>query len=1047
MRQHRGHASLVCSGKCTVTSREFQLKPFTRYFSLLLLSSASVLSAQSTSNLTGTVTDASGAVVPNATVVIRETATGAERHTVSDSAGSFTAPSLHPGDYSVVVTAPGFSRFTVQKLTLEVNANATVNALLAVASAGETVQVESAQAQIEAQTFTVGQVIDRETVQQIPLNGRHFLDLTNLTPGTVVPPNNGSLTAPSRGLGANSFTTAGNREDTNNFQINGINLNDMTQSQITFQPSINTTSEFKIINSTFSAEFGRSSGSIVNVSTRSGTNRFHGEAFDYLRNNYFDGRNFFNRKPTRQNQLNRHNFGGAFSGPIFKDKTFFFLSYEGLRQKQAILLTSNVPTQAQRNLFAASPAGPAWAKIVDFLPLGTETTVKGVTTAVAAGSSPGPVKTDQFSGDLFHNITKADTLHLYYAWQQDARTEPNLQSNTIAGFGDHRTAHRQIGTLNEVHVFSPSVVNEARVGFNRIAISFNPNALALASDYGISNGVNRPIGIPQITVTDLNLNFGGPSGFPQGRFVTTGVFSDTLNYLVGKHSVKVGGEFRRFEGNNFSQTPGTINFSTTNSFIAGLANTFSANASNVVSRIFDNAAAGFVQDSWKITPRLVAELGFRFEWNGTFTEGGHRFVNFLPASDTLQQVNQPYNQNFNYDPRVGFTYDLTGKSKTVVRGGFGILADQPNEGVVAGLAGNPPNSTPVSLTGGNLDVRTLYTRAAVSGLAPSATNPNLRNAYTESYNLNLQQDLGFGTVLQVGYIGSGGRHLRVPLNLNQFNHPTATTSVRPYPTLSTTSLIRPGAALGNINQVSYASMSNYNALWVTARKTLHGGLELNTSYTLSKSLDLNSLSGSGVQDNTNPAGDYGRSDFDARHHFVFSGIWTLPFHGNRFKEGWLLANITQVQSGNPLNVVTSNTTFTGSGNIRPTVLGKFSTGRGALLPSGNVPFINATVCATPTTGCSFYTQPFGFGNLGRNTLNGPDFSDTDLSLQKTTRLTESVSLVLRLDSFDLLNHPNFANPNLTASTSGTFGQITATRNQVGDAGSSRQLQFAGKITF
>ncbi len=1036
------------------------LKPF--LLTLLTLAAAGSARAQSTANLTGTVTDPTGAVVANAAISLREIATGAERNTVSDGSGAFNAPSLHPGDYTVTVLASGFSKFTVPRLTLEVNANAKVDARLGLESAEETVQVEGAAPVLEATTSTLGQVIDRETVQQMPLNGRHFLDLTNLTPGTVVPPNNGNLTAPSRGLGANSFITAGNRDDSNNFQINGINLNDMTQNQITFQPSINTTSEFKILNSTFSAEYGRSSGAIVNVSTRSGTNAFHGEGFDYARNNYFDARNFFNRVPSRQNQLNRHNFGGAFSGPIFRDRTFFFLSYEGLRQKQAILLTSNVPTTAQRAAFATSPAGPAWAQIVNLLPLGVETTTNGTTSAVASGSSPGPVKTDQFSGDLFHNITTVDTLHLYYAWQQDARTEPNLQLNNVPTFGDHRTAHRQIGTINEIHVFSPTVVNEARIGFNRIAISFNANLLASSSTYGISNGVSAPLGIPQITVSDLGLNFGGPSGFPQGRFVTTGVFSDTLNYLVGKHSIKVGGEFRRFEGNNFSQTPGTIAFtptaavgttpavSATQNFINGQASSFTGNPANVVSRIFDSAAAGFVQDNWKITPRFIAELGVRFEWNGTFTEGAHRFVNFLPATATLQQVDQPYNQNYNFDPRLGFTFDLAGNGKTVLRGGFGLLADQPNEGVISGLAGNPPNSNPVSLTakvGTTLPVATLYTSAALSGLSPASTNPNYRNAYTESYNLNLQQDLGFGTVLQVGYIGSGGRHLRIPLNINQFRYPAGTIPVRPFPTVAATSTYRPNAALGNINQVNYASESSYNALWITARKSLRGGLELNTSYTLGKSLDDNSLSGSGVQDGTNPGGDYGRSDFDTRHHFVFSGIWTLPFHGNRFKEGWLLANITQVQSGNPLNVTSSNTSFTGSGNLRPTVLGAFSTGRGALLPSGNIPFINATVCTTPTAGCTFYTQSFGFGNLGRNALRGPDFSDVDLSLQKTTRLAESVALVLRLDSFDLLNHVNLANPSLTASTSGTFGQINATRNQVGDAGSSRQLQLAGKITF
>jgi hypothetical protein len=1024
-------------------------------FSAPFLLSAGVAFAQSTSSVAGTVTDTTGAAVPGASVTIHGIATGAERLTVTDSSGNFTAPSLQPGNYTVTVSAPGFSKFTLQQVTLEVNASATVNAKLTVGGSAETVQVESTQASIESQTSTVGQVIDKEVVQQIPLNGRHFLDLTNLTPGTVVSPANGSLTAPSRGLGSNGFVTAGAREDSNNFQINGINLNDMTQNQITFQPSINTTSEFKIINSTFSAEYGRSSGSIVNVSTRSGTNQFHGEGFDYLRNNYFDGRNFFNRKGTRQNQLNRNNFGGALGGPIAKDKTFFFISYEGLRQKQAILLTSNVPTTAQRAAFATSTAGTAYAQIINLIPVGTQSTnAAGQAVATASGSAPGPVKTDQFSGDLFHNLSKADTLHFYYAWQQDARTEPNLQGNTIAGFGDHRGAHRQIGTINEIHVFSPAIVNEARVGFNRIAISFNENFLGTSSTYGINNGVTAPLGLPQITVSDLGLNFGGPSGFPQGRFVTTGVFSDTLNILKGKHAIKVGSEYRRFEGNNFSQTAGTIAFANTANFANGLANTFSGNSSNVVSRIFDNSAAGFIQDNWKATPRLVLEMGLRFEWNGTYTEGAGRFVNFLAASDTLQQVNQPYNQNYNYDPRLGLTYDLFGTGKTVVRGGFGIMADQPNEGVASGLASNPPNSSPVSLTGGTnsagvggFAVGSLYTSAAIVGLTPNAVNPNLRNAYLESYNLNLQHDLGFGTVLQVGYIGSQGRHLRDPLNINQFTHPTATTNVRPFTALSTASIIRSGAALGNINQVSNAAMSNYNAMWVTARKQLRGGLDLNASYTYSKSLDTNSLGSNGHQDSTNPGGDYGRSDFDTRHHFVFSGVWSLPFHGNRFKEGWLIANITQAQSGNPLNLVTSNTAYTGSGSLRPTLVGSFSTGRGALLTSGNIPWINGSVCTTPTIGCTFYTQATGYGTLRRNALTGPDFSDTDLSLQKTTKIAESVNLVLRLDSFDLLNHVNLGNPNLTAATTGTFGQISATRNQVGDAGSSRQLQFAGKITF
>ncbi|WP_245632212.1 TonB-dependent receptor [Edaphobacter aggregans] len=1015
-------------------------------------------SAQSTATLSGTVTDATGAVVAGAAVKVHSLDTNADREVTTDESGTYFVPSLQPGNYMIQVNAAGFGQYSVPSLTLQVDQRATMNVKMNIASTGTTVEVTGSTPIIDSSTITVGQVIDKETVQNIPLNGRHFLDLTQLTPGAVVPPANGFLTSASRGLGANSYITAGQREDSANFQINGINLNDMTQNQITFQPSINTTSEFKISNSTFSAEYGRSSGSVVNVSTRSGTKQFHGEAFDYLRNNWFDARNYFNRKGTRQSSLKRNNFGGAFSGPLYKDKTFFFLSYEGLRQSQDILLRSNVPTAAQRAQFATSPAGPAYAQIINLVPVGVESTVNGVRVATATGSSPGPVKTDQFSGDLLHNVTSANTLHLYYAWQQDARTEPNLQLNNVTGFGDHRTAHRQIGTINDVHVFSPNVVNEARLGFNRIAIRFSDNFLESASKYGINNGVTDPIGLPQMTVSDLGLNFGGPSGFPQGRNVTTYVLSDTLSYLKSKHAIKMGGEYRRFNGNNFQQTAGTIAFTSTANFIAGLGNAFTGNPQYLTNRIFINSVAGFVDDNWKISPTFTAEIGFRYEWNGTPTEGGERFVTFDPTTRSFVQVDQPYQQNNNFEPRLGFIYDIFGNGKTTVRGGFGIMADQPIISNVAGLAQNPPNSNPVSLTatatGPQLPVGTLYPSAAASSLAPASVNPKFRNAYMESYNLNLQQDLGWGTALQVGYIGSGGRHLRLNRNLNQLVYaPGATTGTRPYPTVSSTSPYRPNAALGNITYNDSVGMSNYNALWLTVRKSLHGGIQFNTTYTYSKSMDLNSQAGNGVQDSTNPAGSYGLSDFDVRHHFVFSGTWTLPFHGNRLKDGWMVALINQIQGGNPMNVVTTSTysgsTAAGLGQIRPTRLGPYSTGVGNVLPNGNIPFIRGSVCTTPVAGCAFYTQPLGFGNLQRNALTGPGFSDTDVSLQKTTRIAESVNLVLRMDAFDVFNQVNYGNPVLTATTgaASTFGQISQTRGAIGDAGSSRQLQLAGRIIF
>ncbi len=1025
-----------------IRTRALALSAFT------LAGAAASARAQSTATVSGNVTDPSGAVVPGAQVTVRGLATGTDRRTVSDSAGNYAVPSLQPGDYSVAVQAPGFAEYKVARVTLQVDQSVTANARLGLASSGEVVQVEGASPIIDAQTITVGQVIDQRTVQEIPLNGRHFLDLTNLTPGTVVPPVTGSLTGASRGLGANSFDTAGQREDTVNFMINGVNLNDLSQNQITFQPSINTTAEFKISNSTPSAEYGRSSGAIVNVATRSGTNRFHGEAFDYLRNNYFDARNYFNRKPARQNQFVRNNFGGAFSGPIWKDHTFFFLSYEGLRQAQALLFNSNVLGPTQRALLAASPVGRAYGQLASLIPAGNNSDG-----TVFQGSAPGPVKTDQFSGDLFHTISAQDNLHAYYAWQQDARTEPNLQGNTVPGFGDHRTAHRQVGTLNEVHIFSPEIVNEARVGFNRIAIAFNPNTPENPASFGINTGVPYNNALPQITVQDIALNFGGPAGFPQGRFDTAGIFSDTLSINSGKHNLRLGGEFRRFIGVSFSQDPGSLTFSSTTNFINGIASSFGNTPTEVTSRIFENAAGGFVSDNYKFTPAFQVELGFRFEWNGTPTEGGGRLVNFNPSTDTLFRTSQPYNQNYNYEPRAGFIWDVRGDQRTVLRGGYGIMADEPSSGVAGNLASNPPNANPILATG-SLPVGTLA-GGNLSALAPYAVNSKFSNGYAESYNLNLQQQMGGGTVLELGYIGSENKHLRIRRNINQPNHPPGSPAggIKPYLALSLASPFRPGAALNSIAYADSDALSNYNALWVVVRKNLSHGLQFNSSYTWSKSQDISSLGSQGgytLQDNYNPRGNYGLSDFDVRDHFVFSGTWNLPLGHGRVREGWLLANITQLQTGNPLNVVTTNTTYNGTaGTIRPFLIGTYHTGRQPVLPTGRVPYIQGSACSTIVAGCAFYAPAAGgFGTLRRNALNGPGFNDSDLSVEKTTKLAEATALVVRLDAFDVFNHVNFSNPNLTASgSSTTFGLITATRGQVGDAGSSRQLQFAMRFEF
>src|SRR5438270_431720 len=289
---------------------------------LLILVFAATAFAQTTASIQGTVTDQSGAAVVGAKVMVKNPALGIERTTQTNSTGSYEVPALPPGVYSVQVQMNGFETQLAKNLVLEVSKNSVQNFGLKLASTSEVVTVEATAPVVETTTMTVGQTINQRTVQEIPLNGRHFVDLALLIPGTVTPPQNGFLTAPLRGQGSFAFNTAGNREDAVNFMINGINLNDMVQNQVTFQPSINTVSEFKVDNSTYSAESGRSSGAIVNIATRSGTNDFHGEAFEFLRNNAFDARNAFNPTTQAQSPFKRNQFGGAIGGPSYRNRTF-----------------------------------------------------------------------------------------------------------------------------------------------------------------------------------------------------------------------------------------------------------------------------------------------------------------------------------------------------------------------------------------------------------------------------------------------------------------------------------------------------------------------------------------------------------------------------------------------------------------------------------------------------------------------------------------------------------------------------------------------------
>lgn len=1022
-------------------------------FLLVFVALAYSAFAQSTAAIQGTVEDPSGAVVPNANITVRNLGTGGERTAQTDAAGLYQIASLPVGTYRIEVKAAGMQPVAANNVVLEVGRSVVQNFTLKVASASEIVEITAAVPTVETSTVSVNTVINQRTVQEIPLNGRHFVDLGLLIPGSVTPPQNGFLTAPLRGQGSFAFNTAGNREDSVNFMINGVNLNDMAQNQITFQPTISTVQEFKVDNQSYSAEYGRNSGAIVNIATRTGSNDWHGEAFEYLRNSYLDARNYFNPTPILQSPFKRNQFGGDVGGPVLKDRTFFYFSYEGLRQRQGLTLSQTVLSDTQRAQAQAS-GNPTVLKLLPLIPTPNSAGNK------FNGSATAPVNIDQFTGNVSHAFSDKDRLNGYYAWQRDLRQEPVLQGNNIPGFGDTRHSHRQIFTLNETHVFNPSLVNEARLGFNRIFITFQPNAQLNPVDFGINGGITTAIGLPQITVSDIGLNFGGPSGFPQGRGDLTAVLSDTTNWTRGKHNIKFGGEYRRFNGNSFGGDTGTFQFNTVSAFIAGgPANRFTVNPSSNPARVFINALGFFAQDTYRLKPFLTLELGLRWEWNGSPTEAQKRFVVFDPATVSLVRVGSAgfgdvYRQNArNFQPRLGLVWDLFHNGKTVLRTAYGLLTDQPVANAVGNLPFNPPFSNPINISSPGITFQNAFAMAQSSGvLSPNSINHDFRNSYIQSYNFNIQQQVTDSIGVMAGYFGSKGTHLRITRNINQFIPGTAT---RIYPKLSANSPIAPGVALSNIASIDSGGNSDYNALWLTANKRFSKGLQFNASYTFSKSIDYNSLNSQAniTQDSYNIRADRGLSDYDARHRFVINSIYDLPFKGNRVVEGWEFAIITQLQTGNPVNIITTNATYTGSTTIRPDILGPVSVGFHPAVDAsgkgnGNLQYFPSAACATPQPGCLFLAAN-RLGNLGRNVIIGPGFQDVDFSLIKNTKIYERLTLQLRVDAFDLFNHPNFGQPNRTVSTAAgnTFGQISTTRFATGDSGSSRQLQLAMKLIF
>jgi hypothetical protein len=974
------------------------------------------LAAQNAS-ITGRVSDPQQASIPNATVTLTNVDMGTAVRANTDMVGNYEFGFVRPGNYIIKVEHLGFRAFQQGPIKLDVDQRARLNVELELGENTSTVNVDAGAAGVQTESSTLGTVTDTRKILDIPLNGRFILDVALLAPGSMVPStNNRTFLAVPTSVGISGINASGTREDSTNYLVDGINLSDMAQNQITLQPNIDMVQEFKVQQNSFSAEYGRNAGVIVNAVTKPGTNMIHGSVYEFLRNQRFDAKNFFD-PPGPIIPFNRNIFGYSAGAPVIKDRTFFFTSYEGRVGLEVASIKTLVPSDSQR----ATVTNPTIRQLLGLIP-----TANDPTGMFLIGSAPRNRRQDQWSGRLDHNWSTKDFVYGSIIINHDTRAEPTLQGNNLPGFGDERPTHRYFLSLGFTRILSPNLTNETRAGFNRLRVSFKPDFTQDPSTFGIASLSTVS---PNFTVPGA-MSFGGINGEPQGRGDITYQYTDTLGWIRGKHSIRMGGEFRRFANNNLnSGTGGVLTFGTMTAFLAGTPTQATQTSLPATPAVHVNAFGTFVQDDYKVSARLTLNLGLRWEYNGVPYERRDRLSIYDFARNSLvrEGVNgaQPYQQRFtNFGPRAGFAYDPFGAGKMAIRGGFGIYYDQPTTNTVSGLGFNPPFSAAVNNTS-NISLSNPFAAPPAGGSAINATDPNYHDGMGLSYNFNVQREAA-GIVFQAAYVGSEGHHLRIIGDWNQ-----GINGIRPIP------------AFSSINIQQSVSNSNYNGFWLSANRRLGNNLTFNTSYTLSKSIDNNSVASSNpqAQDFRNLRAERALSDFDARNRFVLSAIYLLPFHSRApflsgLAKGWSASPIVNLQSGNPFSPIIQVTDTRGS-------LEAFN--RPFLVPG--VPLIlsnpSPNLWINPA---AFTRQSTGFGDAGRNILTGPGFADVDLSIAKDTKIKERVSLQFRSEAFNLSNHPNFGQPQNNMAVA-SFGQITVTRTIRGDLGSSRQIQFALKLLF
>lgn len=1040
---------------------------------LAILLLAPSVSAQTVgATLSGTVADPSGSVIPSAQIVIRNTGTGSVTTVTSNAQGFYSASNLQAGDYEVRTTASGFAP-TESRLKLEVGGQQLVNIGLQPGSVTQSVEVKDTPADIELATSQISDVVDAQTVRELPLNGRDWTQLATLQPGVAAVRTEKAVAVGAdrgnRGYGV-QITISGARPQQNNYRLDGISINDYSNgapgSVVGLNLGVDAIQEFSVVTSNYSAEYGRTSGGVINAISRAGTNSFHGTAYEFLRNSALDARNFFDL--AKIPAFKRNQFGGAAGGPIIKDRTFIFGDYEGLRQSLGFTQVDQVPSPA-----GIATASAAIQPYLVFYPQ-PNGPVNGLTGQYKfAGTQITPE--DFFTVRADHRVTDKDSLHGSYMFDNGNFTQPDSLNDIFL----RSHTRRQSGSAETTHTFTPTFINTVRFGVSRVQADINGSAsgpLAAGSDpkLGVVPGQNAPsFIIPGLTTFGGGVD--GPSAYHYG-WTSIQAYDDAF-ITRGTHSLKFGFAFERMRNNilALSNPSGLFRFNSVATFLAGQANEFDASLPGTTSprNLRQNLFGGYVQDDIHFRPYLTFNLGLRYEMTTVPTEVNGKLSTLRNLTDAQPHLGDPYFSNptkKNFEPRVGFAWDPFHTGTTSVRGAFGLFDSLPlpyQFELLSSLAApflQLGSAVPLPV---NAFPNTSFSliSASPSALRQTYIQPNPKRNYVMQWNLFLERQVARNLTVTAGYVGTRGIHQAFRSDDVNTVQPTATPQglLWPSPRNSGTKL---NTNAGQIAALFWTGHSYYDGLQMQVVKRLAHGVQSQSSFTYSKSIDDGSASLAGDPFGNSISGLFffdeqsrrGPADFNVGKNFVQNLIWTLPtaksLHGpvGWAANGWELGGIFQAQDGLPFTPLVGGDAL-GLKSTAPYDVPDRLAGCGSATKlqynapvQGQVQYINLSCFAFPNPGTRL-------GNTGRNSLQGPGLKDLDFSLFKNNKIpaiSEAFNVQFRAEFFNILNFTNFAPPSsgktLFPVTGGTTpitgaGLVTSTQT------SSRQIQFALKVSW